>query len=291
VATPQAIIAAGAKPIFCEVHPDSLNIDVADARSRVTPATRAVIPVHYGGVACDMDALSDLITEFDLVMIEDAAQAFGSTHGQRALGTFGRLGCFSFDPIKNITCGSGGAIVTGCGDLARSLEASRNLGIDQDSWSRLQGKRSWRYGVRRGGYRYHMSDLNAAIGLTQLGRIEQYRERKTAIARAYDTGLEGLRSLQVLEKHLDQTFPFSYCIRVMDGTRDRLADHLGELGIDTTVRFIPNHLHALFKVDGVSLPITERLFQEILTLPLYYELKDEDVSRVIDGVRSFFGTT
>ena len=288
VATPQAVVMAGATPVFCDVDPETFNLDVKDAASRITPRTKAILPVHYGGTACDMDAVHRLAAAAGLKVIEDAAHAFGSTYKGRKIGTLSDLTCFSFDPIKTITCGEGGAVVTNDPDLARKAVSRRGLGITHDTWSRLGTAHPWSYDVTGPGFRYHMSNINAAIGLEQMKRFDAFRERRQAIARRYDEALSGIPGLLLREQHLHETCPFFYVVRVVDGRRDALMDHLKETGIMTGVHYIPNHLHRAFVHQKTSLPTAELLGREILTLPLFYEMTDEQVEFVIAAVHRFF---
>ncbi len=289
VATVQAVIMTGAMPVFCDVDAKTFNLDVRDAAARITPRTKAIIPVHYGGTACDMDAIDRLAAEARIKVVEDAAHAFGSTYKGQKIGALGHLTCFSFDPIKNITCGEGGAVVTNDQDLADQAASRRVLGINKDAWSRLTTPCPWSYEVAGPGFRYHMSNINAAIGLEQLKRFEAFQERRRAIARRYDEAFAEIPGLLLREQHLQETCPFFYVVRVVDGRRDALMDHLKECGILTGVHYIPNHLHRAFApLRTTSLPVAERLIQEILTLPLFYEMTDEQVGLVIAAVRRFF---
>lgn len=286
VSTVQAILAVAARPVFCEVCADTLTLDVVDSMKRVTPRTRAILPVHYGGLACEMDGLVPAAQEQGLWIVEDAAHAFGSTYKGRMAGSLGDIACFSFDPIKNITCGGGGAVATDSDALAGRIQLRRNVGISTDSWDRLGDERPWFYNVVAPGFRYSMSNLNAAIGLVQLERLEAFRARKQAIVRRYDEAFRAQPGLALIEHGLE-AFPFSYVIRVLDGRRDALMSYLAEQGIGTTVEFIPNHLQPLFAEYRVLLPVTEQLYGEILTLPLYYEMGEDDVETVIGAVSTF----
>ncbi len=192
VATPQAVVMAGATPVFCDVDPGTFNLDVRDAASRITPRTKAILPVHYGGTACDMDAVHRLAAEAHLHVVEDAAHAYGSMYKGRMIGTLSELTCFSFDPIKNITCGEGGAVVTSDQSLAEKVAARRVLGIVRDATPRPDAVHLWSYTVAEPGFRYHMGNLNAAIGLEQMKRFDAFRKRRRAIAGRYDEALAGI---------------------------------------------------------------------------------------------------
>jgi perosamine synthetase len=288
VATAQAVVMARATPVFCDVEAETFNLDVHDAASRITARTKAIVPVHYGGTACNMDAVRRLAAEAHLKVVEDAAHAFGSTYKGQKIGTLGNLTCFSFDPVKAITCGEGGAIATNDQDLADKASLRRVLGITKDAWSRQEAVRPWSYEVDGPGFRYHMSNINAAIGLEQMKRFAAFRERRCEIARRYDEAFAGLPGLRLREQHLRETCPFFYVVRVLDGRRDALMDHLKQSGIMTGVHYIPNHLHRAFAEGRPSLPTAERLGREILTLPLFFEMTDEQVDSVITAVRRFF---
>lgn len=287
VATPQAVLSCGAKPVFCEVHEDTLNIDIDDAESRITPRTRCIIPVHYGGRPCDMTRLLALCESKGLRLVEDAAHAIGSQFQGRRIGSFGHSTCFSFDPIKTITCGEGGAVVVHDPALYERLVQKRILGIDKDTWHRYQNRRSWFYEVVTPGFRYHMSNINAAIGLVQLGQIDTFISARRRIVKMYNEALMSVSGLRLLDHDLEETAPFCYIVRVLDGKRDALLDFLDKRGVGAGVHYIPNHLQPVFK-DGTALPRTEQLFGEILSLPLYSSLSDSDMTQILAAIQEFF---
>ncbi|MGH9661815.1 MAG: DegT/DnrJ/EryC1/StrS family aminotransferase [Bryobacteraceae bacterium] len=287
----QMILASGARPVFCEVEPGTLNLDPDDVARRITPRTRAVLPVHYGGYACSLDPILALARERGLYAIDDAAHAFGSHYRGRPIGAWCDLTCFSFDPIKNITCVEGGAVATDNDEWARQIRLRRNLGINADSWNRLEFARSWEYSVEAPGFRYAMPNLNAAIGLAQLARCDEFRRRKQEIVRQYDAELGLVAGVTILEKNIDDSFPFSYVIRVDPRRRDPLLAHLRQAGIGAMVQFTPNHLQPRFRDPAVRLPVTESLYGEILTLPLYVEMTGAEVAEVIETVRRFLTGT
>lgn len=286
----QAITACGARPVFCDVLPQTLNMDLTDVASRITERTRVIMPVHYGGEPCEMDELLAIAKERGLWIVEDAAHAFGSSYKGRKIGTIGHITCFSFDPIKNITCGEGGAVVTEDDELAGRIILKRILGIDTDTWSRYRNERSWSYEVVTQGWRYHLSNINAAIGLEQLKRVEEFRVKKQTVVARYDEALKNTQGLKLLQRNLLDTFPFFYVVRVLDGRRDALMAFLKDVGVGSGVHYVPNHLQPFFSEFRVSLPVTECVCDEILTLPLYFEMTDSDVETVITAVNSFFET-
>jgi len=287
-ATAQAVTATGADPVFCEIDPKTLNIDITDALTRISPRTKAIMPVHSCGNVCELDALGDIASSHGLRVVEDAAHAFGSSYRGRRVGSFGDVTCFSFDPIKNITCGEGGAVVTSDANLAALLRRKRHLGMHRDRWQRSGDERSWWYEVDVQGYRYHMSNINAAIGLAQLPRLPQFRERRRELVRRYNESLRVLPELSLLSWQLDECCPFSYIIRVLQGRRDDLHRFLASRNIGTGVNYVPNHLQPYFARYSHPLPVTEKAYGEILNLPLYTEMTDADSDRVIFAVQEFF---
>ena len=287
-ATIQVITSLKAVPVFCEVDSYTLNIDIEDVKKRITKRTKAIIPVHYCGNSCDMDKLLEIGKKHNIIIIEDAAHAFGSSYKGKKIGSFGDATCFSFDPIKNITCGEGGAVVLSNDDIAEEIRRKRILGIDKDTWHRYRNERTWFYEVTTQGYRYHMSNINAAIGLVQLKKLSKFIERKKKIVKRYNEAFGNLDGIKTLKWNEKETAPFAYIIRVLNGGRDEMMDFMIKKGIVTGVHYIPNHLQPFFKPFVTSsLPVTEQMGEEILTLPLYYDMVDEQVSTVIEAVDDF----
>ena len=283
----QVITALKAIPVFCEVYPTSVNIDIEDVKNRITPRTKAIMPVHYCGNACDMDALLDIGKEKNIVIIEDAAHAFGSLYKNRKIGSFGDVTCFSFDPIKNITCGEGGAVVLGNDEIAEEIRRKRILGIDKDTWHRYRNERSWFYEVTTQGYRYHMSNINAAIGVAQFKKLDLFIEKKRNIVEKYNNAFKGLEGIGLLKWNLREAAPFTYIIRVLDGNRDKMMDFLSIRGVGSGVHYIANHTQPYFLPFTKPLPVTEKVWKEIITLPLFYDMTQNDVDLVIKSVSDF----
>ena len=196
VATIQAISATGAKPIFCDVRKNDLNIDPGDIVHRITEKTKAILPVHYRGIPCDLGLIHSIARDHDLLVIEDAAHAFGSSYNGKKIGSLSDMTCFSFDPIKAITCGEGGAVSFQNTDLLETVQRKRILGIDKDTWSRYKNERSWFYDVVTQGYRYHMSNINAAIGSVQIKKFTKFNEKKISVAKRYDAAFRNYRRWQ-----------------------------------------------------------------------------------------------
>ena len=284
----QVITALKAIPVFCEIDPRTLSIDIEDITKRITHKTKAIMPVHYCGNVCDMDALLGLAGQHDIFVIEDAAHAFGSSYKGKNVGSFGDATCFSFDPIKMITCGEGGAVVLSDDVIAEKIRRKRILGIDKDTWHRYKNERAWFYEVTTQGYRYHMSNINAAIGLAQFEKLDEFINRKRDIVRFYNENFDRIRQVELIDWNLEEAAPFTYIIRIVNGQRDKLMDFLKSQDIGSGVHYIANHIQPFFKKYASPLPITEKVWQEILTLPLYYDMTDKDASKVVTAVKDFF---
>jgi len=260
----QAVAATGARPVACDVQLDSGLIDIDDAQRRLTPRTRAIMPVHYAGYAGDLDAVHDFARKRGLRVIEDAAHAFGSRCRGRLIGSFGDIVCFSFDPIKNITAGQGGAVVTEDAEVAADVRLRRELGIERGAGLGASAD----FDVGRLGWRYAMSDLMAAIGRVQLARFESdLKPARLARANEYRTRLGAIAGLSQLLSD-DEAVPHIAPVRINPGARDAVSSALAAAGFETRVHYKPNHLLRMFG-DGEARPSAERLYRELLTLPLH----------------------
>jgi dTDP-4-amino-4,6-dideoxygalactose transaminase len=285
VATFQAISATGAVPVPCEVDLGTGTIDVEDAERRITPRTRAILPVHYASVAGRLDEVYALAAARHLRVIEDAAHAFGCLRRGQRVGASGDVVCFSFDGIKNITSGEGGAVVSEDIDVMRRVRDARLLGVERDTEQRYARTRSWDFDVSDQGYRYHMSDLMAAIGRTQLGRLEEeFAPRRRGLARCYRAALAGLPALSLFAHQVDGDtgiVPHIFPVRITDNLRDAVRQALATVGIETGIHYKPNHLLTKYRAQRDPLPVTEQLYAEILSLPLHPLVSDADQGEVI----------
>lgn len=288
----QAIAATGALPVPCDVQADTLLMDLGDVERKIGPATRVLMPVHYAGNPCDLEGIYTLAERCGLRVVEDAAHALGSSYQGRKIGSCGDMVCFSFDSLKNITCGEGGAIICQDAAVAERLRQMRLLGIARPAASDPTQVKRWFYTVREPGFRYHMSNLNAALGLVQLGKLPDFMARRQRLARFYDEALADLGSVRTLKIEYDTVVPHIYVIRVTDGRRDELMEFLRERGIESSINYIPNHRHerfqALYQGKTWSLPVTEQVFDEILTLPLHCTLTPADLEHIIASLHDFW---
>jgi dTDP-4-amino-4,6-dideoxygalactose transaminase len=285
IATFQAVSASGATPIPCDVRADTAWLDVADAAARVTPRTKAIMPVHYAGAVGDLNAVYALARKHRLRVIEDAAPAFGSRYGGELVGSRGDVVCLSFDGVKNITAGEGGAVVTSDARVADRVRDARLLAVEKDTEKRFANQRSWEFDVVEQGWRFHMSNLMAAVGRVQLRRFEtEFKPRRAAIARRYNKLLRSAPGLRMLGYDYDEVVPWSFPVFIADGARDHVRDVLAAEGIETGIGYKPNHLLTRYGGGAIELPIAEQLYREVLTLPLHPMLSNAEQDRVAENV-------
>ncbi|MGQ0512026.1 MAG: DegT/DnrJ/EryC1/StrS family aminotransferase [Betaproteobacteria bacterium] len=289
VADHQAIRMAGAEPVMCDVRDADLGIDCAKAEKLVGKRTRAVIPLHFAGVPCDQAGVFRLARRHRLRVVEDAMHGFGTRIGGRRIGSYGDITCFSFDPVKVVTSIDGGCVVIPDGDMVRTLQRLRLLGVDKDTTERYKNKRAWDYDVVSAGFRYHLTNIMAAVGVSQIKRAGEFIATRQAVCRAYHEAFSGIAGLRLLQTDYRDVSPFIFSVRVLRGRREKLIAHLDGLGIDAGIHFIPVHRHAQFAgCRQGDLSVTERAVEEVLTLPLHSNMRPESVRRVIAGVSSFF---
>lgn len=285
VASFQAVSATGAKPIPCDIDPQTGCIDVAAAKKHITKNTKAIMPVLYAGGVGDLDGIYELAEAHNLRVIEDAAHAFGGYYKGKRVGATGDIICFSFDGIKNITCGEGGAVVSGDKAIIEKVQDLRLLGIAKDTEKRYSGKRSWDFDVIDQGWRYHLSNINAAIGREQLKKSDAFWEVRKSLYHHYMKHLpkEFIEPFQV---DVDQVNPHMFPIKLKTGNRDALRDYLLEKDIETGIHYKPNHL--LTRYRSTDCPNAEALYARMLTLPLHCNMTLEDVQKVCDTISTFF---
>jgi dTDP-4-amino-4,6-dideoxygalactose transaminase len=290
VSTANAVLRVGARPVFADIEEVTLGLDPADVERRISPRTAAVMPVHYSGVAPDMDALLDLCRRRSFKVVEDAAQALGARWHGRPLGTLGDAGCFSFHESKNITCGEGGALAIGDPDLARRAEVIREKGTNRSAFLRGEvDKYTW---VAEGSS-YVLSDVLAAILEAQLEKLPEVEARRAAVVARYRAGLAewaGTAGVRLPPELPDrESNHHIFHLLYPDGaSRDTALATLRERGVMASFHYIPLHSAPQGRAigaDDVSLPVTDRVASTLLRLPLHARLSDDDVDYVIEAVR------
>ena len=281
VASFQSITAAGLKPISCDIETENFLLDIKDAEKRITSKTVAIMPVHYSGGVGNLDELYEFANSNNLKVIEDAAHALGSTYNGKKIGSFGDVICFSFDGIKNITSGEGGCVVSKDKLLIEKIKDLRLLGVIKDSDKRAKGERSWEFDVKEQGWRYHMSNIMAAIGSVQLKRFPDFISKRRSLAKKYDALLSGYKEIQTLKNNYDNIVPHIYPIVLPKYiNRDLLRNKLNKLNIQTGVHYFPNHKLSYYKKE-IILKNTEDIFERIITIPIHNDITFQDQEYVI----------
>lgn len=288
VASYQAISATGATPVSCEAILESGHIDLDDAKRKVGPNTKALMPVHYAGNPVDFESVQNFSNQHNVRIIEDAAHAFGSLHRNgKKVGEVGDVICFSFDGIKNITSGEGGAVVTSDKAIIQFVNDARLLGVHKDSDARYSGNRSWEFDVQDQGFRYHMSNIFAGIGLAQLERFElEFKSARQTLARQYFELLNATPNIECFAMDFDQVVPHIFPIKVLKN-RDQLRVQLIEQGIEAGIHYFPNHRLSFYKKPNDVLPNTDALYDQLLTLPLHPEVTREDQLKIVEIINEF----
>lgn len=265
--------------VFADVDESTYCVDQEDVTRKITQKTTAIIPVHYAGKLADLD-----YKERGVPIIEDCAHAAGT----KGAGLTGIFGCWCFAAVKNIATGDGGMITTNDGKIAERLRKLRWFGITQSTWERTQPKYSWEYDISEIGYKYHLNDILSAIGRIQLKRLKKLNKKRKEIADIYHKELSGLPITLPPASgswHL-------YAIRVDKRLRNKLIDFLKKRNISTSVHYKPLYNYPIFKWNikerGKSLPVTEKLSQELISLPMYPDLAKGDLDRVVSSIKEFF---
>lgn len=291
ISTVHAVKYTGATPVFADVEKDTLNIDAVDIERKITSRTKAIITVHLAGHPCDMDVIHQIADRKGIKVIEDAAHACGASYKGKRIGTVSEITCFSFHAVKNLTCGEGGAVTCNTDWGVRKLKELRWVGISKDTWMRTSADRvyAWQYFVERVGYKYHMSDIQAAIGLVQLGKLDQLNGRRRQIASQYQQQLAGLPWIELpKEKSYAASSWHLFQIKLPnEEMRDRLIGHLKDREIATGVHYYPCHLHPCYIDLRAEVPVSNEIWRRILTLPIHPNITDEDMDRIIAAVHEF----
>jgi dTDP-4-amino-4,6-dideoxygalactose transaminase len=295
-ATAEVVRYLGADVKLVDVDPATLNIDPAAVQAAITPRTKALIPVHYAGLAADMPALLDIARRHGLKVVEDAAHALPATCGGALVGTLASdATVFSFYANKTITTGEGGMLVTRDAALAKRAQVMRLHGMNRDAFDRFTAQvPSWYYEIVAPGFKYNLTDIAAALGLHQLKKARAFRERRAEIASRYDAALAGLPVLRPPQPRPGELHAWHlYVLRLADDapcTRDELVERLFAAGIGCSVHYIPLHLHPYWReryaLTPSMFPHSQHAYERMLSLPIYTRMADADVERVSDAVRA-----
>ncbi|GAA3406320.1 DegT/DnrJ/EryC1/StrS family aminotransferase [Paenibacillus hodogayensis] len=292
-ATAMAPLYNGLEPVFVDIDEDTLSISLDDLERKYDPDCVAVMPVHFAGHPVPMDRLVAWAKAHNLKVIEDSAHSAGGKYKGKTIGTWGDIGCFSFEEKKCMTTGDGGMICSDDAELLKPLRHSRWVGINKDTWQRYEANalndrdaNSWYYEISDIGYKYNMNDLMASIGLAQLTKLDAMNRRREEIIRRYEAGLPQDGSVRsALPYETQDSSYWAYMVRVAE--REKFILHLKKQGIATGVHYLPLTKHPLFVPYRSDTPVADRVWTQLVTLPLFADLTDEETDYVVAAIQSF----
>lgn len=292
-ASAEVVFYRQARPVLVDSLPACLNMDPDRVAAAITPRTKAIIAVHYGGQPCDLDRLQALARQHRIALIEDAAHAFPAEFAGRPIGAQGNLTCFSFYATKNITTGEGGFAATDDPDLYRRMKIMSLHGISHDAWNRYAAEGSWYYEVIEPGFKYNLTDVAAALGRQQLRRASAFHARRRQLAAAYTLAFADVPELLLPRElpgrvHSWHLYPLRLDLERLRIGRNQFIEELKERGIGTSVHFIPLHFHPFYSRElrcrPGAYPVASAAFERLISLPLYPAMSDENCESVVAAV-------
>ena len=293
VASANCVVYRGGTPILADIRKDTYNIDPNEIKKKITPKTKAIIPVHFGGQPCDMDEITEIADEHDLIVIEDAAHAIDAEYKGKKIGNISKLNCFSFHPVKNITTAEGGMVTTNDDELYDKLLMFRTHGISKTAEKRFGKAGDYFYDMQFLGFRYNMSELHASIGIHQLSKLGGFQKRRREIVDIYNRELQKIEEVtipyvQENVKHTWHLYVIQLNLEKLRVDRDQIFRALREENIGVNVHYIPVHYHSFYQTNfgfkqGI-LPNVEWLYPRLLTIPLFPKMSDNDVYDVINAI-------
>jgi len=284
----QAIRACGANPVFVDIREDTLCIDTSKVEDLITEKTKCIIAMDYDIFICDHEKLAEIARWHKIPVLHDAAHSYGSRYKGKPVGNQHAYTMFSFDPVKSITCIDGGAIVVQGEKNVLRLQAKRLIGMTQPAAQMYTNSRAWTYDIEELGFRYHMANPHAAIGISQIKKIDEIRASRQQACQRYHEELSGLDWLDAPRGDFDSVNPFLYYIRVLNGKRKELRDYMRSKGVDTGIHWQAGHSFTYFKdCRRGPLDVTNKIVEEIVSLPLHSKMNKEDLNYIINTIRCF----
>jgi perosamine synthetase len=290
-ATAEIVCYFKAKPVIVDVEEDTLNISLEAIEKAITPKTKAIIPVHYGGQPCDLDEIHDIAKKYNLKVLEDAAHSLPAKYKGKTIGTISDVTCFSFYATKTLSTGEGGMICTNDEEIAERVKIMRLHGINRDAWKRYTESGSWYYEVVAPGYKYNFTDLQASLGLPQLKKVNAMWNSRKRIASKYTEALKDMDVIQLHKIKPDRDsswhlFPVRLYLDRLTKNRAQIINELREKNIGVGVHFMPVHQHLYysetFNLSDAEYPVASEAFPRLMSLPIYPGMTDENVDKVID---------
>lgn len=292
-ASANCVLYCGGKPVFADIKKDTYNIDPEDIRRKITSKTKAIIPVHYTGQPCEMDEIHQIAKEHNLAVIEDAAHALGADYKGKKIGSVSDMTAFSFHPVKHITTGEGGMILTNDENLYKKLLLFRSHGITRDKTLMEKNEGSWYYQQLELGFNYRITDIQCALGISQMKKLDKFVEKRRELVRNYNAKLGKLEGIVCpVKKDGCNSSWHLYVIQVPEGRRKEIYNKLQAAGIQVNVHYIPVYRHPYYQKHGyenVHCPQAEKLYENIISLPLYYSLTNEEQTYVIEMLGKAIG--
>ena len=294
VATAEVVTYFDAIPVLCDIEESTHNIDVSKIEELITDKTKAIIPVHFAGQPCDMDEIYEIAKKYNLKIIEDAAHAIPSSYKGITIGNLEKsdITCFSFYATKTLSTGEGGMATTDNPDYAKSMKINRLHGISKDAWDRYTTKGSWYYEIVDNGCKYNTTDINASLGLVQLRKQDMLREKRNNIASRYNEAFKDDENIIIPFVKEDRVTSWHLYVIKIDN-RDEVIEKLKENSVGCSVHFIPIHKHPYYKdkygYKNEDYPIANDVFDKSLSLPIYPDMRDEEVEYVINKVKGIVG--
>ncbi len=291
-ATANCVLYQGGRPVFSDVEPETLLVDASKIEEKITPKTKAIIAVDYAGQPCDYDELKSIAKRHNLTLVADACHALGATYKGRNVGTLADMTVFSFHPVKHITTGEGGMVTTDDPELAKRVRVFRNHGITSDHRERERCG-SWFYEMVDLGYNYRLPDINCALGLSQLKRLDQNVSRRRELAALYNKAFSKIEAVRPLTQKADRKSSWHLYVVKLDlskirTTRKDVFSSLRDEGIGVNVHYIPVYWHPYYQKLGYKkglCPVAEKAYEEIVTLPLFCAMSDSDAAQVVSAVK------
>lgn len=286
----QAILATGAQPVFCDIDPINLCIDINSVKRMITERTKAIIIMDYAYHLCNYNDFKDLEKQSGIKIIHDAAHSFGGFYKGNRVGGIFDYTMYSFDPVKNITCIDGGALLVKSMETQKRLREMRLIGMGQPADVMYTNARAWTYDVKRLGFRYHMANLHAAIGLAQLAKLDDIYQSRSQSFLYYVNNLQNLKNIKIPNvNHSDsKPLPFIFYLRVPGEKRNIFMNFMKEKGIDTGIHWQAGHKFTLFQnCKRDELTITEKIAEEIVTIPFHSKMKSEIQDFIVNAIKDF----
>ncbi|MCK4409611.1 MAG: DegT/DnrJ/EryC1/StrS family aminotransferase, partial [Candidatus Eisenbacteria sp.] len=294
VAGPNCAIHLGATPVLVDVDPETLNVTPETLAAAITERTKLIVPVHFGGRPVDIDGIMEVARSRGIPVLCDAAHAMGADYGGRKVGSVADATSFSFYVTKGITTGEGGSLTSPNADLVDRVGILSLHGMSSGAWNRYSARGSWFYEVHEPGYKYNMNDVQAALGVHQMEKVDEFRDRREEIARLFDRGLRTEDAISVPSwcdscRHAWHLYPIRLKLEMLKIERDSFIRCLRGEGIGTSVHFIPVHYHDYYSKrlghGRGSFPATEAFFERAVSLPIYPSMSDGDANDVVEAVR------